>query len=895
VEDDENNDARERLRASFLQFRKHVEPLAAEVSQSVPGYTDHSIIHCDALWDTASLITGSDYPLTPAEAFVLGGAFLIHDLAMGLAAYSEGLPGILQSQAWKDLLWAHWSDLAPELQSQALADVDQNPTWDGLTSREVKASLTTFLRESHAAEAEDILAREWRLRDEEPFFLLPDTDLRHWYGELIGQIARSHWLDVQALEEYLPGTRGTPSGLPLDWTVDPVKVACILRVADAAQIDSRRAQPLHTPHRNPQGESKEHWAFQERMLRPRLDASRLEFTSSRAFRPDEADAWWLAYDTVAMVHRELQGVDSLCADLGKPRMVAKGAAGAEDPKRFARYVPTAHWQPIDARPHIDNPLGIIESLGGEALYGSRGTIPLRELLANAVDASRARKSVQGEGGHLPPVQVQFERTADVDFLHIRDFGIGMSPETIVDYLCNFGTSGWTSSDFRREYPGAMAAGYASTGKFGIGFFSAFMVAKRVRVITRPLLGGWNDTHVLEFREGLQSRPVLRKAEASERLSEPGTLVTLWLDTRVDESSGMLYGERYLDESAQVGLVERLAFTSDHGIELIPLYSTRPVCVTRGDAWQDRSPAEIYDVLHSDPWILASAETTETGRSFFEKFLTPLHGKHDEIIGNLAFTTRGREDWMAPASCYCGGFQSTQLYELTGVAVGRPVRASRDRLRLDVDIDQMQSWVNSHWERIRAAPEFTDSDRMQFHWFARGFEVDLPEVPLGVSKEGLLTSDQIAAWISSRDSFKIARIQLGSAVDMKDQGFWFSSWEGLLQVNEDSIAVGYGARRPNDEFPLPACDEFEKWINSADSTQPVPRPMLWWLNNHYQPDSAVLRLAAQAWDLPLLDVVSAMHVAGIDDGVDTRPQLVSYNGPNVRTGGLIVARPGHPAT
>src|SRR5215813_8538880 len=88
--DDPHRAARQVLRAAYLQFRSTVEPLAAEIARSLPMFTDHSIAHIDALWDTASLVCGETFPLNAAEAFVLGGAFLLHDLGMGLASYHGG-------------------------------------------------------------------------------------------------------------------------------------------------------------------------------------------------------------------------------------------------------------------------------------------------------------------------------------------------------------------------------------------------------------------------------------------------------------------------------------------------------------------------------------------------------------------------------------------------------------------------------------------------------------------------------------------------------------------------------------------------------------------------------------------------------------------------------------
>src|SRR2546423_15494663 len=96
--------ARLALRSGYLQFRSTVEPLAGEIARSMPMFTDHSIVHADSLWDTASLICGPDFPLNPAAAFVLGGAFLMHDLGIGLASFARGVPDIHAGPHIVDLL-----------------------------------------------------------------------------------------------------------------------------------------------------------------------------------------------------------------------------------------------------------------------------------------------------------------------------------------------------------------------------------------------------------------------------------------------------------------------------------------------------------------------------------------------------------------------------------------------------------------------------------------------------------------------------------------------------------------------------------------------------------------------------------------------------------------------
>lgn len=101
-EQDPDEAVRERLRNTFLSFRGRVALLAAEIHRHLPDYTVHDITHLDALWEMADIITGRSYTLTPTEAFVLGGAILLHDLGMGLASYPRGVADLQKEETWAD-------------------------------------------------------------------------------------------------------------------------------------------------------------------------------------------------------------------------------------------------------------------------------------------------------------------------------------------------------------------------------------------------------------------------------------------------------------------------------------------------------------------------------------------------------------------------------------------------------------------------------------------------------------------------------------------------------------------------------------------------------------------------------------------------------------------------
>ena len=108
---------------------------------------------------------------------------------------------------------------------------------------------------------------------------------------------------------------------------------------------------------------------------------------------------------------------------------------------------------------------------------------LRELISNAVDATQKRKMLAqlGEVGEItdtPQVEVILDETAGT--MTIRDNGIGMTAEEIDKYINQIAFSGAT--DFLEKYKDADAK-QAIIGHFGLGFYSAFMVADRVDIVT----------------------------------------------------------------------------------------------------------------------------------------------------------------------------------------------------------------------------------------------------------------------------------------------------------------------------------------------------------------------------------------------------------------------------
>ena len=109
---------------------------------------------------------------------------------------------------------------------------------------------------------------------------------------------------------------------------------------------------------------------------------------------------------------------------------------------------------------------------------------LRELVSNAVDASSKLKALQKMGeftGELGELRVEVKVDKEAGTLTISDNGIGMTEEEVEKYLNQVAFSG--AEEFLQKYEGK-TEDTGIIGHFGLGFYSAFMVAKQVDVVTR---------------------------------------------------------------------------------------------------------------------------------------------------------------------------------------------------------------------------------------------------------------------------------------------------------------------------------------------------------------------------------------------------------------------------
>ena len=152
---------------------------------------------------------------------------------------------------------------------------------------------------------------------------------------------------------------------------------------------------------------------------------------------------------------------------------------------------------------------------------------LRELVANAVDASRKLKALASSGdfkGELGDLKVEVELDEKKKILRIIDHGIGMTEEEVDKYINQIAFS--SAGEFLEKYKDQMAS---IIGHFGLGFYSAFMVAKKVTIDT---LSWKDDAKAVKWTCDGSPEYTMTAGKKEDR----GTVITLELDSDSDEFS-----------------------------------------------------------------------------------------------------------------------------------------------------------------------------------------------------------------------------------------------------------------------------------------------------------------------------------------------------------------------
>lgn len=772
---------RDHLRTAFDKFRGRVAQLVQSIGTEVPGLTVHDITHLDALWRVAEQIMGEDYPINPAEAFVFGGAVLLHDAAHVVAAYPGGLSAIKCTVQWQDLIAQQYGNKEP-------------PAGSPLE----KAATFQVLRQLHAEQARNLPTIEWVIPGTvEKVRLLEDLELNSYYGDLIGEIAESHHWPTQRVAEVFRGRKiAPPSFLNTTWSVDTLKIALLLRVADAAHLDDKRAPWFLFALSQPSGISAEHWRFQAKIGQPICDQNgQLLLTSGAPFNINEKNAWWLAYDAACMVDRELKDAASILSEEGQNHFHATGVMGAESPTTFARYVRVSGWEPVNIAPKVGSVPSLIRTLGGAALYGNNLSAPLREILQNSIDAIHAARNLNILEEDEGYVEISLRKKSDSQWtLQVTDTGIGMSRFVLANVLLDFGKSLWKSDALREELPGLARTGFRPTGKFGIGFYSIFMLGEQVQVTTKRFeksdIDG-ADQWSLIFDSGVSGRPMLTKVTGADRLAKHGTRIS------VDIDNNKVYELIHSNESsapwnAKASMTKKFTLSAEKNFNKRLAKIVARLCPASDVRMRIRTAENtLLPVIEPNDWLtLSDAELNARVGSSSAK-LFPLYSDDGRVIGRIVpsdSVLNNREGCIVYNGIACGTING-----LKGICEAN--NNNFDAKRVNAQVGGSHSQWSAWAKRVIEGTEFiSDSVYRRLHRLVP--EEDFPIWSLGGKRM------KLSQLIDEVKTYDLVLVHEGE-IDYDDSydEFGRNSFESFFSILPVVVCCPARVRNPSEEISL----------------------------------------------------------------------------------------------
>jgi hypothetical protein len=328
--------------------------------------------------------------------------------------------------------------------------------------------------------------------------------------------------------------------------------------------------------------------------------------------------------------------------------------------------------------------------GGSKLYGNDTSVAVRELVQNAADAIHARQKLEETSIGRPQGEIVIrlgERNGE-HWLEVEDNGVGMSQRTMTGALVDFGRSFWGTDAVQSEFPGLMAKGMTPIGKFGIGFFSVFMLGDVVRVTSRRYDSAASDTRTLEFRSGISLRPILRRATRDEAVQGGGTRVAVLLRVPPYNKNGLL------SEEGVLGGVEKR--------DLRTMVAT--LCPSLDVAVAVELKKRKVRVIKPSDWLRIA------GSSLLNRLEPKLRvSKNSTYAQNLRIIGSGK--LVYGRACICGdsfrgngiiavgGFSATQLEYVEGILLGTIDGLARNTASISVPPLILAQWAQDQADLI----------------------------------------------------------------------------------------------------------------------------------------------------------------------------------------------------
>ena len=375
---------------------------------------------------------------------------------------------------------------------------------------------------------------------------------------------------------------------------------------------------------------------------------------------------------------------------------------------------------------------------------------LRELISNATDATLKLKHLSNIGeakGDFGEPKIEVKIDAENKTLSIIDQGIGMTKEEVEKYINQVAFSG--AEEFLEKYKDS-AADSGIIGHFGLGFYSAFMVAEKVEIITKS----FKDEPAAHWTCDGSPEYTLVAHDKTER----GTEIILHIEKESKE---------FLEESKISGLLTKYNKFMPIPIKFGTKEESLPLAE---DAAEDAKPETVtVDNIINNPnpaWTRQPADLKEEDYNSFYRELYPM--QFEEPLFNIHLNV----DYP---------------FNLTGILyfpkLSNDLNIQKDKIQLY----QNQVFVTDNVEGI--VPEFLT--------LLRGV-IDSPDIPLNVSRS-YLQADGAVKKISNYITRKVAD-KLNSLFK-KDRAAFEEKWNDIKVVIEYGMLSEDKFFEKSDKFAL----------------------------------------------------------------------------------------------
>jgi len=397
---------------------------------------------------------------------------------------------------------------------------------------------------------------------------------------------------------------------------------------------------------------------------------------------------------------------------------------------------------------------------------------LRELISNATDASSKLKHLSSVGeikGEIGDLQIEVKIDKKGKKLHIIDKGIGMTSKEVTKYINEVAFSG--AEEFLEKYKDS-GKDAGIIGHFGLGFYSSFMVADKVEILTKS----YKDESAAHWECDGSPEFSLKKTDKKER----GTEIILHINKDSKE---------FLEESKISELLRKYNKFMPIPIKFGTREETLPL---PKDAKEDTKPeTQTVDniINNSSPaWTKTPSELSDEDYKSFYRELYPM--QFEEPLFNIHLNV----DYP---------------FNLTGILYFPKIKNDLNIQKDKIQLYQNQVFVTDNVEGI--VPEFLT--------LLRGV-IDSPDIPLNVSRS-YLQADGAVKKISNYITRKVAD-KLNSLFK-KDRKSYEEKWNDIKVVVEYGMLTEDKFFEKADSFALyPTTDnkfltfnELEKEIKDVD--------------------------------------------------------------------------------